>query len=177
MPIAKTHFFNFMTIMRFINYKSIKLAEISLYSLIILLDLCAMYYFNWYDDIDMIFYSEPCKIFILTLWYWLSWRINKIGDRIKHPGQWGLSTYQSTCTASTILAIYERQMISNTAFTKSLASEQSRDITFAALVPLFQIQTLTLTQTPSLTNTPNHALTQARSQTLTWPRNETFFPV
>ena len=44
---------------------------------------------------------------------------------------------------------------------KSLASEQSRDINFAALVPLFQIQTLT--QTPTLTNTPNHTLTQARS--------------
>ena len=35
------------------------------------------------------------------------------------------------------------------AFTKSLASEQSRDITFAALVPWFQIQTLGLTQTPT----------------------------
>ena len=63
------------------------------------------------------------------------------------------------------------------AFAKSLASEQSRDITFAAPVPWFQIQTLTLTPTLTLTNTPNHTLTLARSQTLTRPRNETFFPV
>ena len=57
------------------------------------------------------------------------------------------------------------------AFTKSLASEQSRDITFAALVPWFHIQTLTLT------NTPNHTLTRTRFQTLTQPRNEAFSPV
>ena len=65
------------------------------------------------------------------------------------------------------------------AFTKSLASEQSRDIIFAALVPWFQIQTLTLTgtQTLTLTNTPNHTLTLARSQTLTRPRNEAISPV
>ena len=37
-------------------------------------------------------------------------------------------------------------------FTKSLASEQSRDITFAAPVPWFQIQTLNLTPTLALTN-------------------------
>ena len=61
------------------------------------------------------------------------------------------------------------------AFTKSLASEQSRDITFAALVPWFQIQTLTHTLT--LTNTPNHTITLTRFQTLTQPRNEAFCPV
>ena len=59
------------------------------------------------------------------------------------------------------------------AFTKSLASEQSRDITFAALVPQFQIQTLTLT----LTNTTNHTLTLTRFQILTQPRNGAFTPV
>ena len=59
------------------------------------------------------------------------------------------------------------------AFTKSLASEQSRDITFAAPVPWFQIETLTLT----LTNTPNHTLTLTRSQTLTRPRNKAISPV
>ena len=63
------------------------------------------------------------------------------------------------------------------AFTKSLASEQSRDNTFAALVPRFQIQTLTLTQTLTLSNTPNHTLTLTRFQTLTQPRNEAFSPV
>ena len=63
------------------------------------------------------------------------------------------------------------------AFTKSLASEQSRDITFAALVPRFQIQTLTLTQTLTLSITPNHTLTLTQLQTLTQPRNETFSPV
>ena len=49
---------------------------------------------------------------------------------------------------------------SSTAFTNSLASEQSRDITFTALVPLFQIQNLTQTQTltVTLTNPPNHAI-------------------
>ena len=57
------------------------------------------------------------------------------------------------------------------AFIKSLASEQSRDITFAALVPWYQILTLTL-----LTITPNNALTLTgtRSWTLTQPRNEYF---
>ena len=53
------------------------------------------------------------------------------------------------------------------AFTKSLASEQSRHITFAALVPWFQIQNLTLTQTLTQTNTQNHTLTLVRFQTLT----------
>ena len=63
------------------------------------------------------------------------------------------------------------------AFTKSLVSEQSRDITFAALVPRFQIQTMALTQTPF--NTPNHilGLTLTRFQTLTQTRNEAFSPV
>ena len=61
------------------------------------------------------------------------------------------------------------------AFTKSLASEQSRDITFAAPVPWFQIQTLT--QTLTLTNAPNHTLTLTQSQTLTRPRNEAICPV
>ena len=58
------------------------------------------------------------------------------------------------------------------AFNKLLASEQSRDITFTALVPSFHIQTLSSTQTLTLTNTPNHTLT--RSQTLTRPRNATW---
>ena len=35
------------------------------------------------------------------------------------------------------------------AFTTSLASELSRDFTFTALVPWFQIQTQTLTLTPT----------------------------
>ena len=51
------------------------------------------------------------------------------------------------------------------AFTKSLASELSRDITFAALVPWFQIQTLTQTLTP--THTPNHTITLTQYQALT----------
>ena len=63
------------------------------------------------------------------------------------------------------------------AFTKSLASELSRDITFAALMPWFQIQTLILTQTLTFTNTPNHTITLPRFQTLTQPRNEAFCPV
>ena len=58
-------------------------------------------------------------------------------------------------------------------FTKSLASEQSRDTTFTALVPWFEIQTLTLTPN----NTPNHTLTLTRFQTLTQPRNEAFSPI
>ena len=44
--------------------------------------------------------------------------------------------------------------------TKSLACERSRDVTFTAIVPWFQIQTLT--------NTPNY------TQTVTRPRNEKF---
>ena len=63
------------------------------------------------------------------------------------------------------------------AFTKSLASELSRDITFAALMPWFQIQTLILTRTLTFTNTPNHTITLTRFQTLTQPRNEAFCPV
>ena len=63
------------------------------------------------------------------------------------------------------------------AFTKSLASEQSRDITYTALVPWFQIQTLTLTQTLTLINTPNHTLTLTQFQILTQLRNEAFFPI
>ena len=62
-----------------------------------------------------------------------------------------------------------------TAFTKSLASDQSRDITFTALVPRFQIQTLNQTLTLTPTNTLNHTITLTRSQTLTRLRNETFF--
>ena len=50
------------------------------------------------------------------------------------------------------------------AFTKSLASERSRDITFVALVPWFQIQTLTQILTQTLSNIPNHTLTLTRSQ-------------
>ena len=63
------------------------------------------------------------------------------------------------------------------AFTKSLASEQSRDIAFAALFPVFQILTLTLTLTLTLNNTLNHAPTLTRFQPLTQPRNEAFSPV
>ena len=65
------------------------------------------------------------------------------------------------------------------AFTKSLANEQLRGNTFAALVPRFQIQTLglTLTQTLTLSNTPNHTITLTRFQTLTQLRYEVFSPV
>ena len=60
--------------------------------------------------------------------------------------------------------------VQNVASTKSLASDRSREITFAAFVPWFQIQTQTLT------NTLNHTITLTQSQTLTWPRNEAFSP-
>ena len=63
------------------------------------------------------------------------------------------------------------------AFTKLLASERSRDITFTALVPRFQIQTLTHTLTLTLTNAPNHTITLTLFQTLTRMRNETFSPI
>ena len=59
-------------------------------------------------------------------------------------------------------------------FTKSLASERSRDITFT--VPWFQIKTLIVTQTITLINTPNHTLTLTRSQTLNRATNEAFSP-
>ena len=71
---------------------------------------------------------------------------------------------QSTGHVTTCKAVFS-------AFTNSLASEQSCDITFAALVPQFQIQTLTVTQTLTLTNTPNHILALPLSQTLTRPKN------
>ena len=67
--------------------------------------------------------------------------------------------------------------ITFSAYTKSLASEQSRDIIFAALVPRFQIQTQTLTENPNPVQYPESDHTLTRSQTLTQPRNEAFSPV
>ena len=65
-------------------------------------------------------------------------------------------------------------------FIKSLASEQSRDITFADLVPWFQIQSLTLTQTLTSSNTPNYTPTLTRFDPNYNPtekiKNEAFFP-
>ena len=59
------------------------------------------------------------------------------------------------------------------AFTKSLASEQSRDITLKARLPWFQIQTQTLTPT----HTPNHTITLTQYQALTRRTEKwNFFP-
>ena len=47
---------------------------------------------------------------------------------------------------------------------------------FTALMPWFQIQTLTQTLILIPTNTPHQTITLTRSKALTRPKNETFFP-
>ena len=55
--------------------------------------------------------------------------------------------------------ILELEKLMSTAFTKSLASARSRDITFIYLMPWFQVQAITLTLTLTQTKIPNHTLT------------------
>ena len=101
--------------------------------------------------------TSPCSRQTRRASLWL-----RVCAKLARGSQWCVKLF---------LAPFILNQPSKRAFAKSLASEQSRDITFAALAPWFQVPTLTQT----LTNTPNHILTLTWFQNLTQPKKWNHF--